>query len=57
MEHFEDEALNGAIDELIAQMARVQPDLLQEEAREMIVRTVEDLLREVGTVDPPTPRF
>ena len=57
MEHLEDEALNGAIDELIAQMARVEPDLLQEEAREVIVRTVEDLLREVGTVDPPTPRF
>jgi hypothetical protein len=57
MEHFVDEALNGAIDELIAQMARVEPDLLQEEAREVIVRTVEDLLREVGTVDPPTPRF
>lgn len=57
MEHYEDEALNDAIDELIAQMARVEPDLLQEEAREVIVRTVEDLLREVGTVDPPTPRF
>ena len=57
MEHYEDEALNNAIDELIAQMARVEPDLLQEEAREVIVRTVEDLLREVGTVDPPTPRF
>jgi len=57
MEHYEDEALNDAIDKLIAQMARVEPDLLQEEAREVIVRTVEDLLREVGTVDPPTPRF
>jgi hypothetical protein len=57
MEHYKDEALNSAIDELIAQMARVQLDLLQEEAREVIARTVEDLLREVGTVDPPTPRF
>jgi hypothetical protein len=57
MEHFEDEASNSAIDELIAQMARVQPDLLQQEVREVIARTVEDLLREVGTVDPPTPRF
>ncbi len=54
---FEDEALNDAIDELIAQMARVEPDLLQEEAQEVIARTVEDLLRKVGTVDPPTPRF
>jgi len=57
MEHYEDEAFNGAIEELIAQMARVEPNLLQEEAREVIARTVEDLLREVGTVDPPTPRF
>ena len=57
MDHYQDEALNDAIDELIAQMARVEPDLLQEEAREVITRTVEDLLREVGTVDPPTPRF
>ena len=57
MEHFEDKALNSAIDELIAQMARVEPDLLQAEAREVIVRTVEDLLRDVGSVDPPTPRF
>ena len=57
MEHYEDEALNDAIDELIAQMARVEPDLIQEQAREVIVRTVEDLLRDVGTVDPPTPRL
>ena len=57
MEQYKDEALNGAIDELIAQMARVEPDLLQEEAREVIARTVEDLLRDFGTVDPPTPRF
>jgi len=57
MEHYEDEALNDAIDKLIAQMARVEPELLQEEAREVIARTVEDLLRDVGTVDPPTPRF
>ena len=57
MEHYEDEALDGAIDELIAQMARVEPDLIQAEAREVIARTVEDLLREVGTIDPPTPRF
>ena len=57
MEHYEDEALKAAIDELIAQMARVEPNLLQEEAREVIARTVEDLLRDVGTVDPPSPRF
>jgi hypothetical protein len=52
MEHYEDEALNDAIDELITQMARVEPDLLQGEAREVIARTVEDLLRDAGKVDP-----
>ena len=57
MEYYEDEALNDAIDELIAQMARVEPDLIQGEAREVIARTVEGLLRDVGTVDPPSPRF
>jgi len=57
MEHYDDEDLNLAIDELVAQMARVEPDLLQEDAREVIARTVEDLLRDVGTVDPSAPRF
>ena len=57
MEHYEDEDLNVAIDELIAQMARVEPNLLQEEAREVLARTVEELLRDVGTVDPPSSRF
>ena len=57
MEYYEDEALNNAIDELIAQMARVEPTLIQEEAREVIARTVESLLRDVGTVDPPSPRY
>jgi hypothetical protein len=52
MEHYEDEALNDAIDELITQMARVEPDLLQGEALEVIARTVEDLLRDAGKVDP-----
>jgi hypothetical protein len=57
MEHYEDAALNDAIDELITQMARVEQNLHQEEAREVIARTVEDLLREVGTVDPPSTRY
>ena len=57
MEHYEDEDSIVAIDELIAQMAQVEPNLLQEDAREVIARTVEDLLRDVGTVDPPSPRF
>jgi hypothetical protein len=49
MDHYEDEALDDAIDELIAQMARVEPDLLQGEAREVIAQTVEDLLRGAGS--------
>jgi len=57
MDHYEDEALNAAIDELIAQMTRVEPNLLTEEAREVIAETVEHLLRDVGKVDPPFPRL
>jgi hypothetical protein len=30
MDHYGDEALNEAIDELLAQMARVEPDLIKE---------------------------
>ena len=56
MDHYGDEALNEAIDELIAQMARVEPDLLTVEAREVIAETLEHLLRDVGKVDPPFPR-
>ena len=56
MDHYGDEALNEAIDELIAQMARVEPDLIKEEAREVIAETVGHLLRDVGKVDPPFPR-
>ena len=56
MDHYEDEALNEAIDELIAQMSRVEPDLIKEEAREVIAGTVGHLLRDVGKVDPPFPR-
>ena len=57
MDHFGDEALNEAIDELIAQMARVEPDLIKTEAREVIAETVGHLLRDVGKVDPPFPRL
>ena len=46
-----------AIDELVAQMARVDPNLLQEDTREVLARTVDNLLRDVGTVDSPSPRF
>jgi hypothetical protein len=57
MHHYGDEALNEAIDELIVQMARLEPDLLKEEAREVIAETVGHLLRDVGKVDPPFPRL
>jgi hypothetical protein len=57
MDHPRDEALNEAIDELIAQMARLEPDLIKEEAHEVIIETVEHLLRDVGKVDPPFPRL
>jgi hypothetical protein len=56
MEHYGDEALNGAIEELIAQMARVEPGLIREEALEVIEETVGQLLRDVGKIDPPFPR-
>jgi len=57
MDNYGDEAVTEAIDELIAQMARVEPDLIKEEAYEVIVETVEHLLRDVGKVDPPFPRL
>jgi hypothetical protein len=57
MDHYGDEALNEAIDELIAQMTRLEPDLIKEEAREVIAETVGLLLRDVGKVDPPFPRL
>ncbi len=56
MDHYGDKALNGAIDELIAQMVRVEPGLIQSEAREVIIETVGELLRDVGKVDPQFPR-
>ena len=57
MDHYGDEPLNEAIDELIAQMARVEPDLIKEEVREVIAETVGQLLKDVGKVDPPFPRL
>ena len=57
MDHYGDEPLNEAIDELIAQMARLEPDLIKTEAREVIAETVGHLLKDVGKVDPPFPRI
>lgn len=57
MDDLKDEALNETIDALITQMSRLEPDLINEEAREVIVETVGRLLRDVGKVDPPFPRL
>jgi hypothetical protein len=57
MDHHDDEALNEAIDELIAQMSRLEPELIKAEAREVIAETVDHLLRDVRKVDPPFPRL
>jgi hypothetical protein len=57
MDQYNTETLSEAIDELIAQMVRLEPDLITEEAREVIAETVEHLLRDVGKVDPPFPRI
>lgn len=57
MDHYRDEALNEAIDELILQMTRLEPELIKDEAREVIAETVGHLLRDVGKVDPPFPRL
>ena len=57
MDQYNTGTLSEAIDELIAQMARLEPDLITEEAREVIAETVEHLLRDVGKVDPPFPRI
>jgi hypothetical protein len=43
-------AITDAIEELVAQMSRVEPDLVREDAREVIRRTVNDLLKEAGAV-------
>jgi hypothetical protein len=57
MEHYEDEGLDETLDELIAQMGRVEPKLIKEEVHEVIAETVEHLLRDAGKVDPPFPRL
>ena len=57
MDHYGDKASNEAIDELIAQMTRLEPDLIKEEARVVIAETVGHLLKDVGKVDPPFPRL
>lgn len=47
----EDLSLNDAIDALVAEMVRAEPDLFREDAREAIRQTVHELLRDAGKVD------
>jgi hypothetical protein len=44
-------SLNDAIDALVAEMVRAEPDLFREDAREAIRQTVHDLLRDAGKVN------
>jgi hypothetical protein len=53
MHPYEDQAIEQAVDNLVAEIGRVEPNLLQEDAREEIRRTVEDLMRDAGKVDEP----
>jgi hypothetical protein len=39
-----------AIDDLVAEMSRAEPDLIHEDACKAISNTVHDLLRNAGTV-------
>ena len=49
-EQGENSAIIDAIDDLVAEMSRVEPDLINEDACEAISKTVHDLLRGAGTV-------
>jgi hypothetical protein len=39
-----------AIEDLVAEMSRVEPDLVREDARQAIRRAVNDLLKDAGAV-------
>ena len=49
-EQGENLAIMDAIDDLVAEMSIVEPDLIHEDACEAISNTVHDLLRDAGTV-------
>ncbi len=40
-----------AIEDLISEMSRVEPDLVREDARQAVRRTVNALLKDAGTVE------
>jgi hypothetical protein len=43
--------LNEAIDTLITEMARIEPELVRDEAREVLSKAVRKLIRSAGTGD------
>ena len=43
--------LNEALDRLVAEMLRIEPNLLRVEVREVLSEAVRKLIRSVGTVD------
>jgi hypothetical protein len=43
--------LNEAIDTLITEMARIEPELVRDEAREVLSKAVRELIRSAGTGD------
>ena len=47
----EDLSLNDAIDTLVAEMVRAEPDLFRQDAREAIRQTVHEVLRDAGKVN------
>lgn len=49
-EQGEHPAILDAIDDLVDEISRVEPDLVREDACEAIRKTVHDLLRDAGTV-------
>jgi hypothetical protein len=45
------QALNEALDRLVAEMARIEPNLVRTEAREVLSEAVRKLIRIAGPVD------
>ncbi len=45
------QTLNEAIDRLVAEMAEIEPNLVRDEAREMLSEAVRYLIRSAGRVD------
>ncbi len=45
------QVLNQAIDRLVGAMAQIEPNLLRDEAREVLSEAVRKLIRSVGAVD------